>query len=423
MGRIGHRPWVFGGRAAALAACVCVFWPLACTQHHTTPPPSPGAPIVRVRLLVSQDQVAIRAKATPTVKTASESSALRLNIAPGAQANLVLTSNGWEIGGVPVPGHGELTLWPSEDATVSINDRPYRGKYRFVPTGVTSFDVINDVEIDDYLKGVLSRELLRNWNEETYRAQAITARTYALFEARTRGAGRNWDVNPDERSQVYGGYGDETALSRNAADDTSGIVVAYGEAGHERIFKSYFSACCGGITQSAADAFGESYIPPLSDQDVHGLCDAAPRYNWGPVEITKAELTRRFRVWGARRGNGVRDIKAIAKIDIQSTNRFNRPIRFLITDPDNARYSLTAEELRIAVNAGASKDSPARLNSGFVKVVCEPGADVIRFVEGHGNGHGVGLCQYCSEARAEAGMRHEDIVLSAFPRARLVRAY
>jgi peptidoglycan hydrolase-like amidase len=44
-------------------------------------------------------------------------------------------------------------------------------------------------------------------------------------------------------------------------------------------------------------------------------------------------------------------------------------------------------------------------------------------VEGHGNGHGVGLCQYCSEARAEAGMRHEDIVLSAFPSAHLVRAY
>jgi peptidoglycan hydrolase-like amidase len=58
-----------------------------------------------------------------------------------------------------------------------------------------------------------------------------------------------------------------------------------------------------------------------------------------------------------------------------------------------------------------------------VKVITEPGSDVIRFVDGHGNGHGVGMCQWCSQIRAEAGMRHEDIVLSAFPRAKLIRAY
>ena len=66
---------------------------------------------------------------------------------------------------------------------------------------------------------------------------------------------------------------------------------------------------------------------------------------------------------------------------------------------------------------------PAKLLSSFVKVVNEPGSDVVRFVEGHGHGHGVGMCQWCSEIRAEAGMRHEDIVLSAYPKAKLVRAY
>ena len=61
------------------------------------------------------------------------------------------------------------------------------------------------------------------------------------------------------------------------------------------------------------------------------------------------------------------------------------------------------------------------LFSSFVKVITD--AENVRFVEGHGFGHGVGLCQWCSERRAEEGMRHEDIVLAAYPHAKLVRAY
>ena len=98
------------------------------------------------------------------------------------------------------------------------------------------------------------------------------------------------------------------AKSRRAVEDTAGIVVAYGPPGEEKIFKTYFSACCGGITQSAADAFGEAYVVPLSDQDVQGLCRQAPRFNWGPIEISKAELTRRLRLYGQRRDRGVRSM-------------------------------------------------------------------------------------------------------------------
>ena len=57
----------------------------------------------------------------------------------------------------------------------------------------------------------------------------------------------------------------------------------------------------------------------------------------------------------------------------------------------------------------------------IVKVISD--SDEIRFVDGHGWGHGVGFCQWCSQRRAEEGLRHEDIVLAAFPRAKLVRAY
>jgi stage II sporulation protein D len=429
MGRRGRT-----GRRATLAAAVAIMLiaalPLSCTRRtRQSAEPPPNTPIVRVRLLAKVDQATLRITAVPTVKTESEMTALRLNMPFDTDASVVLTPDGWQISGVAVPGKGELTIWPSEDASVSVNGRPYRGKFRLVPSGgggATTFDVVNDVDVDSYLKGVLARELLRGWNEETYRAQAIVARTYALYESRKRGRDNHWDLFPDQRSQVYGGYTDETARSRAAVEDTTGIVLAYGQPGRERIFKTYFSACCGGVTQSAADAFGEAYIVPLSDQNLQGLCSQAPRYNWGPVEIPKDELTRRLRGYVAWRENRKAEevpMATIAKLDIQSLNRFNRPIRFVATDVNDVRYSLSGEELRNAINGFAPKGDGRRLNSSFVKVINEPGADVIKFVEGHGHGHGVGMCQYCSEARADAGMRHEDVILSAFPRAKLVRAY
>jgi stage II sporulation protein D len=417
MGRIGRSSI----RWAIFTAVCCVLWPFACTRQHP-PRGREESPIVRVRLLAAQDAVTLRVNTPPTVRTASESTSLRLNMSSGA-ATLALTPGGWTIGGVAVPGQGELSLWQGEEASVFINDRAYRGRFRFVPVDATKFDVVNDVDVDGYLKGVLAREMLKGWTDEAYRAQAIVARTYALYECRSRGTTRHWDVYCDQRSQVYGGYGDETDRSREAADHTSGVVLAFGPSGREKIFKTYFSACCGGVSQSAADGFGEAYVVPLSDQNVHGLCSPAPRYNWGPVEITRTELTRRLREYGVKRDRSEKNIGAVVQLEIQQVNRYNRPIRFVATDDREVRYSLSGEELRNAINAGANADSPAKLYSSFVKVINEPGGQTIRFVEGHGNGHGVGLCQWCSEIRAEAGMRHEDIVLSAFPRARLVRAY
>ncbi len=237
------------------------------------------------------------------------------------------------------------------------------------------------------------------------------------MKARTAPQGRPFDLYDDQRSQVYGGIGAETDKSRRAVDETAGVVLVYGPPGNEKIFKAYFSSCCGGISQSAADAFGDPYIPPLSDQNNHSLCSASPKFNWGPVAISKTELTHRIRAWGVKRNRPEKGMAELSRIDIQAVNRWGRPTRFLITDAAGNRYSLSGEELRWAVNTNGTEAT--RLYSSFFKLINDP--DVVRFVDCHGNGHGVGLCQWCAEARAEAGMRHEDIVLAAFQRAKLVR--
>jgi len=196
-------------------------------------------------------------------------------------------------------------------------------------------------------------------------------------------------------------------------------VLAYGQDGQERIFEAYFSSCCGGISQSGYDALGAPNIEPLGAQNVGALCNASPKFNWPTIILPKAELTRRIKTWGARRENPIKDMGPLERIDIQFVNQFNRPIRFLVTDNRGTSYSLNSEQARTACNTDAGDGQT--LPSSFFKPVTQ--TDSIAFVEGHGFGHGVGLCQWCTETRAEQGLIAEQILTAGFPHAKLTRAY
>jgi len=393
---------------------------VGCSQQQAEPPAAPTSakgPVVRVKLLPDQKQVTIAATQPPLVRVGAESQPKRLNVASGVQLPLTRTATGWALGNVSV-GAGELTIIPAADGSLSVNGKPYRGRFRFVPTTADAYDVINDVDIDGYLKSVVPREMFPGWDPEAYKAQAIVARTYALYTAKTSG-GQSWDLFPDTRSQVYGGLASESAKAVTAVDDTAGVVVAHGQAGNEKIFKAYFSACCGGVTQSAWDAFGDAYTIPLSERNVGPVCNVAPRFNWGPIVVKKDELTRRFRAWGASKDRVEKSMQPVQTLRVAASNRYGRPVRFEVVDAKGNTYSWRSEELRWAVNAEAAKGTT--LNSSFCKIVDE--GDSIRFLDGHGHGHGVGMCQWCAQTRALAGWPHENIVLSSFPASKLVRAY
>jgi stage II sporulation protein D len=410
-----HRPAIF-----PLLICAFVL-PLGCSSSHDDSAERSGnAPMIRVRLLQGVDQVTLSCGVPPTYQLA-EQPATVLKSPRNAVFNLSLTKDGWAAGNALLGGAAsELVVQPEHDGSVSINGTPYRGRFRFRPVAPGKFDVVNELDVDSYLCSVLPKELPPNWRDETYKAQAIVARTYAIYEKQTGGPEKYWDVFPDTRSQMYGGIPAETAKSRDAVAKTTGIVVAHVQPdGQPKIFKAYFSACCGGISQSVTDAFGEPWIEPLSDQNIGSTCRASPRFTWGPVEVKKDELTRRFKEFGKRRNSPEQGMATVDSIEVQQYNRFHRPVRFAITDVKQNRYSLTAEEFRWAVNTAAPENST--LYSSFVKIIND--SDRIRFVEGHGWGHGVGMCQWCAQKRAEDGLTHEDIVLAAYPRAMLVRAY
>jgi stage II sporulation protein D len=407
-------------RRLPLLALLLLCWPAGCTQRAEQATAPAGVPTIRVRLLEGQDSVKVASSQSVAFREAPGVSPRPLNV-PRKQEILVLrTRSGWRVGDTSVDAN-ELTLLPVSGGILSINGKPYRGDCRLVPVGRgDTFDVVNDVDLEGYLKGVLAKELYRDWHEEAYKAQCITARTYALYEMKTAGLGRHYDVHTDTRSQVYGGVGGENGLSQQASDATAGVVIAFGAKGNEKIFKAYFSSCCGGISQSNADGFGEVLIPPLTDQNVGARCNNSDKFNWGPLVFTKDDLTRRFRAWGAAKNRPEKDMAPLARMDISHANRWGRPVRFVLTDAKGQRYSLSGTEVRFAINSTAGPGGQT-VHSSFFTPLDQP--TVIRFVDGHGFGHGVGLCQHCAQAQAEAGVRHEDIVVGAFPGASLQRAY
>lgn len=374
-------------------------------------------PDLRVRLLADASRVQLKATQPPVIRVGS-GAAQRLNVPANVPVHINREAGGWKIGALKL-GAGDLFIEPQPDGSVHLDKNAYHGSFRLVPTAGSAFDVVNHVNVDAYLKGVLARELFPEFLPEAYKAQAIVARTYALYETRVAPKARAWDVYADTKSQVYGGISGESEKSRLATDETVGVVVAHGPPGQEKIFKAYFSACCGGAGQSAADAFGDVPSEPLTERAVGTLCAEAPRFTWRAVAVPKDELTRRFKAFGSQRQRAERNIDRIERVEVFQSNAVGRPTQFLVTDLRRQKYLLSGEELRWAVNTDAPEGS--RLYSSFVRPSFD--ANAIRFDDGHGFGHGVGMCQWCAQAQAKKGVKHEDIVLSAYKGSKLVRAY
>jgi stage II sporulation protein D len=301
---------------------------------------------------------------------------------------------------------------------ITVGDKRFRGTVRLVPQANQTFDVVNNVGVEDYLMGVVTREMPAGWPIEALKAQAVAARTYALFNARIRmNSGRHFDLFADVRSQVYGGLEGETEPARRAVAETVGVVVAWGKAGDERIFETYFSSTCGGTTASAADIFPEDDIPPLRERTSDG-CTSSPRYRWEMLE-RKDEFTRRIVGWGRREKHAIAFMGLLKQIQVAGRNKLGRPTRYLLTDMSGRSFPLGAEQTRFALGfeMPLAKKPPS---SSFEPV---DAGDSIRLADGRGFGHGVGLCQYCCNGWARQGKTFRTLLDQSYPGTVLVKAY
>jgi len=146
------------------------------------------------------------------------------------------------------PGSGTtLQLW----SRPSAYDR-YRGVLRLIgKTGATATaNVVNELPIESYLRGVVPAEVPSSWPVEAVRAQAIAARSYAAYRLHP-GTG-TYDIYADTRSQMYLGKLVEKAGSDSAVSATAGVVLRTPGGG---IANALFHSTGGGATENNENVF------------------------------------------------------------------------------------------------------------------------------------------------------------------------
>jgi stage II sporulation protein D len=161
----------------------------------------------------------------------------------------------------------------------------YRGVLEFAPDVFDGIQVVNSVNLEDYLRGVVPAESPASWPAEALKAQAITARTYAITTAKSA----DFDHYADTRSQVYKGVGIETAATDRAIADTRGQIVTY----QGRPVVTYFFSTSGGRTESVENTpLGTEPRPWLkSVEDPYD--DVSPRHRW-TLKPSKAWVARKL---------------------------------------------------------------------------------------------------------------------------------
>ncbi|MEX0744657.1 MAG: SpoIID/LytB domain-containing protein [Phycisphaeraceae bacterium] len=390
-------------------------------------------PTMRVRIARHVDRVNLDAPGEVLVRSASTSAgaaASTLRLRPPATithdgAQFIMragdgATHTWRLGGlrVTVVGGGPMTLagrrYPDDLVLVALADADGRATRRF--------DVVNHVPMETYLPGVLERELFGNWTQQAFDAQAIAARSYALFERHLHG-GRHYDIESTVASQAYGGAASNPRAIA-AAQNTRGLVV-HGD----RVVPGFYSSACGGRTQTAVAAFtrfGNTLaIPPLRGGATCDHCQPSPNHRWGPVTRDARALADRIAAWGRANRDAVGELDGLASVRISHESRAGRPARFELTDRRGRRFALPAESFRFASNHAHARhgDVPREQQLRSSDVQVRQVGSQVRFHDGRGHGHGAGLCQWGAQGMARRGDDGQAIVRHYYPDAELRRLY
>ena len=137
-----------------------------------------------------------------------------------------------------------IVIKPTQAGFVSAKGRWYRG-ILMIKNRDGKLTVINNVPLEDYIKGVVPSEMPSGWALEAHKAQAIAARSYALANLGKR-ARYGYDLKDTPEDQAYNGASSETQNTNSAVEETSGIVLTY----NMKVINAYYSASAGGQTNT-----------------------------------------------------------------------------------------------------------------------------------------------------------------------------
>jgi stage II sporulation protein D len=257
-----------------------------------------------------------------------------------------------------------------KNSLVYCNNKWYRGSLKLQARG-EHLTVINIVDLEDYVKGVVPAEMPASWNVEALKAQAITARSYALANL-NKHRHEGYDLNTTTTDQVYKGASVENARSNYAVMQTIGQVIVQ----NNKVVPAYYHSSSGGITDDEAWSGVINFVKVVRDFD-----QQSPNSSW-----TRQYTISQFSNSLASRGYNIGQIQGLVPLDKSRSGR----IKKLKLVGSSGSKNIDGEQFRKMFNL------PSCLFAPYVS------ADTL-LIQGKGSGHGVGMSQWGAKALADRG--------------------
>jgi len=280
------------------------------------------------------------------------------------------------------------------DRVFSFRGHRYRGYMVVYPAEGDGLEAVNRVNLETYLKGVLPAEMPSKWPMEALKAQAVAARTYALYQMAQNDNGR-FHMLSNTIDQVYTGINSFNERTDIAVDETKGLVLTY----ENRVIKAYYHSTSGSRTEDNEEVFPEGKLPYL--KSVTCRYDRESPHNRWSYAVTVQEISDRLAKAGFEFGK-------IGGISIKSFTRSGRA-REIAVKTDAGREIIKATEFRKAL-------SPVKIKSTWFRL--RMSGDTVTF-KGRGFGHGVGMCQWGARGMAEKRFDFRAILSHYYPGTKL----
>ncbi len=260
----------------------------------------------------------------------------------------------------------------------AVDNVKYRGAFT-IYRDKNSLTLINNVNLEEYLLSVVPSEVYTSWNHETLKAQAVAARTYALYETQ-RNKSKKFDVYADTRSQVYKGMKSEHPSTTKAVFSTKGQILTY----NGQIIKSYFSSSIGGLSASGHE-IGDNKPYLKSVKSYHSTQN--PNKTWN-IQVPLKKIQQQYKT------------SQIKEISVSSRSSSGRIEQVQIKDNKGKVTKVRGDHFRSAIGNTTMKSTLANVKISSDKLI----------IKGAGYGHGVGMGQWEAQELAKRGAKYHQIL-------------
>jgi len=299
-----------------------------------------------------------------------------------------------------IQGGGGLNL---VSLLLSGRTQRFRGDMEFRAQG-QGITIINELPLEEYLYGVLPREMPAAWPQEAQKAQAVASRTFALAHLGTYSA-YGFDILATQMSQVYGGYDAENPNSTRAVNDTAGQALL----NRGKPISAFFHSSSGGFTENVQDVWQESLEYIVSRPDPHDSNDE--HYDW-VVSYNSSQLADQLNSKKGLFNTANSPERVFSAVDdiavLDKTSSGARAKRIKITGVDGDGQQLTVE-----IGNADSVRMALGLKSSLFEIKTDrdiSGRLVSVTLTGSGYGHGLGMSQYGACGMANQGYNYQEIL-------------